>query len=80
MVLFFGSNWRLYRQRRDNPGLKDMANLSFCLLAGILVYAMSTFFFHIAYSGGLPPLAGFSLALQLAAEPILPSSTAARLS
>jgi hypothetical protein len=70
LVLSFRSNWRLYRQSRDNPGLKDVANLSFCLLVGVLVYAVSTFFFHIAYSGGLPQLAGFTLALQLVAEPL----------
>jgi len=45
--------------------------LSFCLLASALVYAVSTFFFHIAYGGGVPMLAGFSLALRLAAEPLL---------
>jgi O-antigen ligase len=73
LVLSFRSNWRLYRQTRDNPALKDVANLSFCLLAGILVYAASTFFFHIAYSIYLPALAGFSLALRLAAEPLLAS-------
>jgi hypothetical protein len=74
LVLSFKSNWRLYRECRDNPVLKDVANLSFCLLAGTLVYAVSTFFFHIAYGGALPGLAGFSLALQLAAEPLLAPS------
>jgi O-antigen ligase len=76
LVISFRSNLRLYRQTRDNPGLKDVANLSFCLLAAILVYAVSTFFFHIAYSGSLPALAGFTLALQLAAEPLLASRAA----
>jgi O-antigen ligase len=78
LVLSFKSNWRLYRQCQDDPVLKDVANLSFCLLAAILVYAVSTFFFHIAYGGGLPTLAGFSLALQLAAEPLLDGRTVAR--
>ena len=76
LVLSFRSNWRLYWRCRDNPVLKDVANLSFCLLAGVLVYAVSTFFFHIAYSGGLPQLAGFSLALRLAADPLLGSHVA----
>jgi hypothetical protein len=78
LVLSFRTNWLLYQQSRDNPVLKDVASLSFCLLAGILVYAISTFFFHIAYTGGLPELAGFSLTLQLAAEPLLDRRTAAR--
>jgi O-antigen ligase len=73
LALCFRTNWRLYRWSRDNPVLKDVTNLSFCLLAGTLVYAVSTFFFHIAYSGGLPTLAGFTLALQLTAEPLLAS-------
>jgi O-antigen ligase len=76
LVLSFRTNWRLYQQSRDNPVLKDVSSLSFCLLAGILVYAVSTFFFHIAYSGALPQLAGFSLALRLAAEPLLASCAA----
>jgi O-antigen ligase len=71
LVFCFQTNRRLYRQSRDNPALKDVASLSFCLLASTLVYAVSTFFFHIAYSGTLPALAGFSLALRLAAEPLL---------
>ena len=72
----FRSNWRLYRQTRHNPALKDVTTLSFCLLASALVYAVSTFFFHIAYSGGLPMQAGFSLALRLAAEPLLAARAA----
>lgn len=78
LFLSFRTNLRIFRQSRDNPALKDVASLSFCLMAGILVYAVSTFFFHIAYSGGLPILAGFSLALRLAAEPLLSRSLAHR--
>ena len=70
LVFCFRSNWRLYRQSRDNPALKDVTALSFCLLASTLVYAVSTFFFHIAYGTNIPMLAGFSLALRLAAEPL----------
>jgi O-antigen ligase len=76
LVLSFRSNWRLYRRSRNNPALKDVTNLSFCLLAAVLVYSVSIFFFHIAYSGGLPQLAGFSLALRLASEPLLASRDA----
>jgi O-antigen ligase len=74
----FRSNWRLYQQSRNNPALKDLEGLSFCLLASAMVYAVSTFFFHIAYSGGVPMLAGFSLALRLAAEPLLALQAAGR--
>jgi hypothetical protein len=71
LVFCFRSKWGLYRLSRNNPALKDVTNLSFCLLASALVYAVSTFFFHIAYSGGLPMQASFSLALRLSAEPLL---------
>jgi len=78
LFLSFKSNLRLFRQSRHNPALRDVAALSFCLMAGILVYAVSTFFFHIAYGGGLPSLAGFSLALRLSAEPLLARPAAIR--
>jgi hypothetical protein len=76
LYLSFRSNLRLYRLSRDNPALKDVAGLSYCLLAGLVVYAVSTFFFHIAYGDGVPTLAGFSLALRLAAAPLLPGRAA----
>jgi|SRR5579864_6418159 len=71
LVICFRSNWQLFRQSRDNPALQDVTGLSFCLLLATLVYSVSTFFFHIAYGGALPELAGFTLALRLAAEPLL---------
>jgi O-antigen ligase len=79
LVFCFRSNWKLYRKSRDNPALKDVTSLSFCLLASALVYAISTFFFHIAYGVSVPMLAGFSLALRLAAEPLLARHAADRL-
>jgi O-antigen ligase len=61
------SNFRLYRRTRDHPAHRDLAGLSLCLLAGTFVFAVSAFFFHMAYSVHLPALAGFTVALQLAA-------------
>jgi hypothetical protein len=58
------SNLRLYRRTRDLPAYRDLAGLSRCLLAGTLVFAISAFFFHMAYSPYLPSLAGFTVALQ----------------
>ena len=63
------TNFRLHRQTRDNPSLRDAAGLSLCLLAGTLVYAVSALFFHIAYSAHLPMLAGATAALQMAVRP-----------
>jgi O-antigen ligase len=64
------SNLRLYRRTRDLPAYRELASLSRCLLAGILVFAVSAFFFHMAYSPYLPSLAGFTVALQCVARAI----------
>ncbi len=63
--LCLASNLRLYRRTRDRPSDCELAGLSHCLLAGTLVFAVSAFFFHMAYSAYLPTLAGFSVALSL---------------
>ncbi len=64
------SNLRLYRRTRGHPAYGELAGLSRCLLAGVLIYAVSAFFFHMAYSAFLPILAGFTVAIQLAAAPL----------
>jgi O-antigen ligase len=61
VILALGSNFRIYR-----GGPEDSRALAFCLFSGVLVYAVCTFFFHIAYSSYLPALAGMSIALRLA--------------
>jgi O-antigen ligase len=66
IVLCLRSNFRLYLGTRDRPAQRELAALSRCLLAGTCVYAVSAFFFHMAYSDHLPLLAGFSVALQRA--------------
>jgi O-antigen ligase len=65
IVLCLRSNFRLYLRTRDRPANRELAALSRCLLAGTCVYAVSAFFFHMAYSADLPLLAGFTVALQL---------------
>ncbi len=76
-VIFFclRSNFRLYRKARDQPAHRELAALSRCLLAGTCVYAVSAFFFHMAYSADLPMLAGFSTALQLVSRGTARSQT-----
>lgn len=66
VVLCLRSNLRLYLQTRDRPAARELAALSRCLLAGTSVYAVSAFFFHMAYSVHLPVLAGFTVALRMA--------------
>jgi O-antigen ligase len=65
IVLCLRSNLRLYLRTRDRPAHRELAALSRCLLAGTCVYAVSAFFFHMAYSADLPMLAGFTVALEL---------------
>jgi O-antigen ligase len=76
IVLCLRSNFRLYRRTRGEPGLRDLAGLSRYLLAGTFVFAVSAFFFHMAYSPHLPILSGFSVALSSAGWPL--SSTKQR--
>jgi len=64
IVFCLQSNFRLYLNTRDRPALRELAALSRCLLAGTCVFAVSAFFFHMAYSADLPMLAGFTVALQ----------------
>ena len=63
IVLCLRSNFRLYLRARDHPAQRELAALSRCLLSGTCVYAVSAFFFHMAYSPHLPLLAGFTVAL-----------------
>jgi hypothetical protein len=67
------SNLRLYLQARNHPAYTEIAGLTRCLLAGTMVFAVSAFFFHMAYSAYLPTLAGFTVALQFAVVPLTPT-------
>ena len=49
---------RLYRRVVKEKGLEDLAGVSLCISLGTVGYAISTFFFHIAYSSYFPVLAG----------------------
>ena len=68
ILLCLRSNYRLYAHTRNNPAHREIAGLSLSLLAATLVYAVSLFFFHIAYSTLFPALAGFSAALDLSSS------------
>ena len=62
------TNYRLYRRAAGRKGLEDVAGLSYCMLLCLAAFALSTFFFHIAYSSYLPMLAGSSAAVYLCAQ------------
>ena len=67
-ILCVTVNFRLWRFYRDRAGGSGYASLSLALLSGTLVYSVCSFFFHMAYTGALPLLAGQTVALYLAAK------------
>jgi O-antigen ligase len=60
--------FRMYRRSVDVPPLEEINRLSFILATALVVYAVATFFFHMAYTGLLPSLAGTTVALYLASR------------
>jgi O-antigen ligase len=71
LFLCLRANLRTYRRAARKKGLEEVAGLSFSLFLAALVYAIATFFFHIAYSYYLPLILGMSIAVHLAARPAL---------
>ena len=71
------STYRIFRRTSRLAELHDLNAMAFCYFCATLVYAIATFFFHIAYSNYLAALAGMSIALRLATSRVLWSSRAA---
>ena len=71
LVFCFQRSYRLYQLAGRNAQFKQIEGLAFSLLIGTLVYAVATFFFHIAYSGLLPLISGEVMALHAIAYPLL---------
>src|SRR5579883_49376 len=67
IVLVLRSNWTISKRARSEEE-SGMAAVALCLFASALVYAVDTFFFHVAYSCYLPAIAGMSVALRFAAR------------
>lgn len=68
LVICLSLAYRMYRHTRDKPSLAEINRISFVLAASLMVYAVATFFFHMAYTGLLPWLAGTTVALYLASR------------
>jgi O-antigen ligase len=68
IVACFRMNFRLRKVSANRPEWAEIANLNVALLSYILVYAVCSFFFSVAYTGTLPYCAGQTLALYLAAK------------
>jgi len=59
------SNLRIYRRSVNQPQLRQLNALAFCTFCGSVVFAVATFFYHIAYTSYLPVIAGMTVALRL---------------
>lgn len=59
---------RLYRKIAQEKGLEGLAGAGLCIFLGTVGYAISTFFFHIAYSSYFPILAGLCGASTVIAQ------------
>ncbi len=68
IVLSFLLNLRIWKSCRNLANGGEMAALSVALLSGTVVYAVCSFFFHMAYTDTLPMLAGQTLALYFVAQ------------
>ena len=65
VILCILSNLRTYQRSKNDPRLLQVSALAFSLMCGSVVFAVATFFYHIAYSGYLPALGGMTVALRL---------------
>jgi O-antigen ligase len=71
VILCLVSNLRIYQRSANHPQLRQLSALAFCTFCGSFVFAVSTFFYHIAYTSYLPVLAGMTVALRLTTNPSL---------
>jgi O-antigen ligase len=71
----FQRSYRIYKLAAAKSQFREIEGLAFSLLIGTLVYAVATFFFHIAYSGLLPMLSGEIMALYTIVYPVLAGKT-----
>jgi O-antigen ligase len=67
LLYSFRTTYRIFALTRGDPAHRDIHALGICLLTALVVYAVCTFFDHIAYTGILPFLAGFAVALRTVA-------------
>ena len=69
-VLWFSvsASYKLFRRTQDRPQWRDVNAMSFCLLTSCVVYAVCTFFDHVAYTSLLPFMGGFCISMKLATD------------
>jgi O-antigen ligase len=69
--LSFRRTFRMYRAASRKPQFREIEAMALCIMAGLFVYVIATFFSHVAYTGFLPILAGETVALENIAGPLL---------
>jgi len=74
VVLCIRVNFKIWERFRNQPKCADINSLGVALLSGAVVYAVCSFFFHMAYSGTLPLIAGQTVALYAVAKQRIESS------
>lgn len=72
LIYAIRTSLRIFAATRGDPAYRDLEALSASLIAALVVYAVCTFFDHIAYTGILPLLAGLALSLKSVATRIDP--------
>jgi O-antigen ligase len=72
-------NYRTMQRLRRRGDMQDAAHMAYCLFVTSIGFATNIFFHHLAYSGYLPLLAGFTVCLSSARESVraLPAVPAA---
>ena len=76
LIFAFKYSYSLYRQTKLTPQWKEINTYALALNYSLIVFAVSGFFIHAAYSFYLPALSGLALALKRCAAPLLERETA----
>ena len=75
IVVALRLSFKIWKRLRFDPSRADVSSLALALFSAVVVYAVSAFFFHMAYSHTLPVLAGQTLALHFAVRNELKTSS-----
>jgi hypothetical protein len=68
VIIALKSPLAVYRKTRGDPRLSEMGNLALGLFYAMIIYAVTIFFEHIAYTVMLPVLGGLAAALVRTAD------------
>jgi O-antigen ligase len=71
LAIALGSVWRLHKQARNIPELRDVSAMSYGIFLSLVGFGGAAFFHHVGYSTYLPQWTGIAMALVMAAEPSL---------